>query len=152
MLAGEAWLPGIEKHSATTESALAVSPSAGSSGSRAGGTTNTAVVAVAKSADKACTTRGVEGPKTSCQGKVEVDKNIPQERDSERKGEQSRVMEVPKISCWDVGKIVKSFDAIERETRLQFLDRVCERCGCEVAAVVRKRLISSAAVRDSFPS
>ena len=38
------------------------------------------------------------------------------------------------------------------QKRLQILDRVCERCGCEVAAVVRKRLFSSAAVRDSFVS
>ena len=107
---------------------------AGSPGSRAGGTT-----------------RHVEVPKTSCQGKVEVVKNILQERDSERKGEQSRVMGAPKISCWDVGKIVKSFHA-RHETRPQFLDRVHERGGCEVAAAVRKKFLSSATVRDSFDS
>ena len=70
-------------------------------------------------------------PKISCQGKIEVVRNIPQERDSERKEDQSRVEGAPTISRWDVGMIVKSFDA-RRETRPQFLDRVCERCGCVV--------------------
>ena len=58
--AGGARPPGFAKHTATTESALTVSPGdAGSSGSRAGGTT-----------------RGVGVPKITCKGKVEVVKNI----------------------------------------------------------------------------
>ena len=127
--ADEARPPRCAKHTSTTES---VSPGdAGSSGSRAGGTT-----------------RGVGVPKISCQGKVEVVKSFPQERDSERKGEQSRVEGARMISCWDGGKIAKSFD-VRRETRLQFLDRVQEWCGCE-AAVVRMRLLSSAAVCNIF--
>ena len=97
------------------------------------------------------TTQGFGVPKILCQGKVEVVINIPLERDSERKGEQSRVKGAPTISCWHVGKIVKSFDA-RRETRPQFLDRVCERCRCDVAAAVCLRLHSAAAVRNSFPS
>ena len=54
-------------------------------------------------------------------------------------------------SCWDVGKIVKSYN-VRRETRLQFLNRVQEKCGCEVAAAVGRRLLSSAAVGTSFSS
>ena len=76
-------------------------------------------------------------PKISCQGKVEVVKHFAQERDSERKGQQSRVKGAPMSPCWDAGKIVKSHDA-RRETRLQFLDRVDETC--EVAAAVGRRL------------
>ena len=53
-------------------------------------------------------------------------------------------------SCWDVGKIVKSYDVSEK--RLRFLDRVQERCGCEVAAAVGRRLLSSAAAGNSFSS
>ena len=103
---------------------------AGSSWSRAGGTT-----------------RVVEVPKISCQGKVEVVKNIPQERNSERMGKQSRAMGVPKISCQEnVDKIMKSFDA-RRETPSLFLDRFCERFGCEAAVAVRESFLFSAAVR-----
>ena len=76
---------------------------------------------------------------TRGKGKVEVFKNIPPER--ERKGEQSRVRGAPMNSCWDVGKILKSYDE-RRETRLKFLDRVQERCGCAVG----RMLLSSAAV------
>ena len=54
-------------------------------------------------------------------------------------------------SCWDVGKIVKSYD-VRRETRLQFLDRVQERCGCDVAAAVGRGLLSAAVVGNSFSS
>ena len=54
-------------------------------------------------------------------------------------------------SCWDVGKIVKFYD-VRRETRLQFLDRVQERCGCEVAAAAGRKLLSSAAVGNSCSS
>ena len=87
--------PGVAKYSAKTESALEVLPAeAGSSRSRAGGTT-----------------RVVEVAKISCQGKVEVVKNIRWERNSERV-KQSRVMGVPKIACQDnVDKIMESFDA-----------------------------------------
>ena len=75
-------------------------------------------------------------PKISCQGKVEVVENIPQERNSERMGKQSRAMGVPKISCQEnVDKIMKSFDA-RRETPSLFLDRFCERFGCEAAVAV----------------
>ena len=44
---------------------------------------------------------------------------------------------------------MKFYD-VRRETRFQFLDRVQERCGCEVAAVVVSRMLSSAAVGNSF--
>ena len=71
------------RSTAQTDSALEVLPGeAGSSGSRAGGTS-----------------RVVEVPKISCQGKVEVVKSILQERNSGRMEKQSRVMKVPKISC-----------------------------------------------------
>ena len=125
---------GIAKHSAKTESALEVLPGeAASPGSRAGGTTGV-----------------VEVPKISCQGKVEVVKNIPQKRNCERIGKQSRVVGVPKISCVEnVDKIMKSFDA-RRETRPQFLERVCERLGYEVAIAVGEGFLSSVVVREGF--
>ena len=56
-------------------------------------------------------------PKISCQGKVEVVKHFPQELDSERNGEQSRVKGAPMSPCWDVGNIVM-------RRGLQFLDKV----------------------------
>ena len=132
----EARPPDIAKDSASTESVFAVSPvEAGSPGSRAGGTT-----------------RIVEEPKISCQGKVEVVKNIPQERNSERMGKQSRVVGVPKISCQEnVDKIMKSLDA-RRETRSRFLVRVCESFGHEVAIAVGEGVLSSTEVCDGFPS
>ena len=148
VLAGEAQPPGIAKQSATTKPELAESSGeAGSLLCRAGGTTNiAAAAAVTNSADEArppgfakhsaTTESGVGVPKVSCQGMVEVVKNILQERDSERKADQSGVKGGPMISCWDVGKIVKSFDARPP----QFLDSVCKvwvrggrRCMHEVA-------------------
>ena len=80
MPAGGAQPPGIAKQSATTKPGLAKSSGeAGSPWSRAGGTTQV-----------------VEVPKILCQGKVEVIKNIPQERNFERMEKQSRVFEVPR--------------------------------------------------------
>ena len=59
---------------------------------------------------------------------------------------------MPQISCQvNVVKIMKSFDA-RRETRPQYMDRVYERLGYEVANAVGRRFISDAAVRDSFSS
>ena len=85
-----------------------------------------------------------------CQGWVEVAENIPQERNSEWIGKQSRAVGVPKISRQEnVGAIVKFFDA-RRETPSRFLDRVYERFGCEAAVAVGKSFLSSAAVRDGF--
>ena len=59
MPANEARPPGCARHSATTESAQASPGDAGSSGSRAGGTTGTAEGADAKSAAEA-RPRGIE--------------------------------------------------------------------------------------------
>ena len=65
-------------------------------------------------------------------------------------GKQSRAMGVPKISCQEnVHKIMKSFDA-RRETPSLFLDRFCERFGCEAAVAVGESFLFSAAVRDGF--
>ena len=44
---------------------------------------------------------------------------------------------------------MKSFDA-RRETPSLFLDRFCERFGCEAAVAVGESFLFSAAVRDGF--
>ena len=57
---------------------------------------------------------------------------------------------MPKISCQEhVDKIMKSFDA-RRETPSRFLDRFCERFGCEAAVAVGESFLYSAAVSDGF--
>ena len=102
--AGGARPHGISKQGATTKPELADGAGeAGSHWSTAGGTTTAAAAAaVANSAGgvrppgfakhRATTESGVGVRKMSCQGKVKVGKKkIPQERDPERQGEQSRV-------------------------------------------------------------
>ena len=67
-----------------------------------------------------------------------------------RPGGTTRVVEVPKISCKEnVEKFMKSDDA-RRETPPRFLDRFCERFGCEAAVAVGESFLFSAAVRDGF--